>query len=80
MSGGGPQGDAPFGLGQVWVGEVKACNFDWPPGRWVTPENAPYVAPHQPFQFTPTQPALSDADVERIARRVVELLREAGKP
>lgn len=33
----------------------------------------------QPFVFTPTAaPQLSDVDVERIARRMVELLREDG--
>lgn len=66
-------GCLPTSLGTVWVGETKACIIDWPGMPWVTPANAPT---YQPFTFIPSTPALSDADVERIAKRVVDLLRE----
>lgn len=52
------------------------CNM---PRHWSTypaaPTLVPPVPPHTHFHLTPAPP-LSDADIERIARRVVELLDE----
>lgn len=67
----------------------QTCIVEWPPQPWqptVTPfvpvAPAPYVAPaipqqHTHYHFTPLVPRLSDEDVERIAKRVAELLKEA---
>lgn len=70
----------------VWVGETKACIIDWPPLPFgqplVTPDTTPPyvpppVQPHTHYHFErPAQ--LSDADVERIAKRVAELLRQSA--
>lgn len=67
-----------------------ACMVDWPypypthpwpyqpPGWQPTPVLPyPYAAPTTTTITLTPAPALSDADVDRIARRVVELLREA---
>lgn len=70
--------------------QPTACMVDWPylypthpwpfqPPGW-HPAPAPpqhYVAPSTVCPLPIAAPTLSDADVERIARRVVELLREA---
>lgn len=76
-------GNLPVALGNVWVGEMQSCIIgDWPwqpfPTYPVAPVVVPYVAPqpHTHYHFT-APPRLSDEDVEHIARRVAELLREA---
>lgn len=66
------------GLAGAAVNVPQSCIIDWHP-QWV-PAVTPYVAPvapqqHAHYHFTPTP--LSDADVDRIARRVAEILREA---
>lgn len=78
-------GNLPTSLGgAVWTGEIKACNIDWPPPwqPWITPTVAPHspliAAPVAHYQFTPA--TLSDEDVDRIARRVVELIRAGLSP
>ena len=57
-----------------------ACGDPWPGNNpwqpWV--QSIPYTAPVAPLQYTHyhfTPAPLSDADVERIAKRVAELLR-----
>ncbi len=68
---------------------VQNCIVDWPqqwpwnPPTWVNPPtwispHAPAMAPvvplqHTHYHFTPAP--LSDADVERIAKRVAELIK-----
>ncbi len=54
---------------------VQTCIVDWP---WqpFAPAGAPIVPlQHTHYHFTPT--SLSDTDVERIAKRVAELLKAA---
>lgn len=55
------------------------CIIDWPPNPWA-PGFVP-VAPAQPathFHFTPA-PQISDADVERIAKRAADIIIERLK-
>ncbi len=56
-----------------------SCIIDWPPAGPLPafmPAAAPAVLPaHTHYHFAPPQ-RLSDEDVERIAKRVAELLRE----
>ncbi len=60
---------------------IQSCIVDWPTTPW-----QPWISPHVPvspmvplqhthYHFTPAP--LSDADVDRIAKRVVELLKAA---
>jgi hypothetical protein len=59
---------------------AQNCIIDWPQNPWQPWGNptAPTVVPlqHTHYHFTPLTPTptLSDADVERIAKRVAELL------
>lgn len=61
--------------------QVQACIVDWPQ-YWPsyplpTVPAAAYTPPEQHTHYHFAQP-LSDADVERIARRVAELLKGSG--
>lgn len=48
--------------------------------QWNRPQPvAPMVPVYQPVTFTPLPQRLSDEDVERIAKRLAELLREPAK-
>lgn len=67
------------------VGMCTCGNCRWcrPDPSYITVTPAPtsgdppaYVL--SPYTFTPYEPRLSDEDVERIARRVAELLRGEG--
>lgn len=51
---------------------IKNCIIDWPQA-W---HPAPAQTVVQNYTFVPSSPRLSDEDVERIAKRVVELLEE----
>jgi hypothetical protein len=58
---------------------VQNCIVDWPTTPWqpwVNPAMAPVVPlQHTHYHFTPAP--LLDADVERIAKRVAELIKAA---
>lgn len=59
---------------------VQACVVDyygtWPWQQQGTYQPVALPEQHTHYHFTPAQPApLSDADIERIARRVAELLK-----
>jgi hypothetical protein len=78
---GGP-GILDFCFWQTTVGAgalPQNCFIDWPPPELsptfvpVAPDVAPQ--PHRHYHFAPAQ-HLSDEDVERIAKRVADLLRE----
>jgi len=83
-------GNQPVAFGNLCGGAVQAgamtCIIDpfnpWP-GHLPTFNPAPYqplpADQHTHYHFAPVPQKLTDEDVERIARRVVELLREESK-
>lgn len=54
------------------LGEVQTCIVDWPLVAW--PPVQQLAPAHTHYHFTPAPPRLSDEDVERIAKRVAEML------
>lgn len=73
--------DPPFGCHIPWPYPFPTHPSPFQPPAWHP--DAVWIAPvngygwQPPYQPTDHAPPLSDSDVDRIARRIVELLREA---